>query len=289
MFITYAQNYEDVMLWRALKHVPSGFYVDIGAFDPVIDSVSKAFYDRGWRGVHVEPIAAYAARLRAARPDEVIVEKCIGAQSGRVTLHVVEDSGLSTLVEENARRAEADLGFKRVEQDADIVTLEELLVPYQGRDIHWLKIDVEGAERDVLLGWNHRRDRPWVMVIEATVPNSQCDNHDQWEPLLLAAGYQPVYFDGLNRFYVAQERMELAEAFKSPPNVFDKFLPASLIRALDTQAQLTRERDNCRAEAREVQSRLEEELESCRSALKNAERSTASKLWKRATSSWSRS
>ena len=49
--ISYAQNFEDVMLWRALKHVERGFYIDIGAQDPVVDSVSLAFYEQGWRGV----------------------------------------------------------------------------------------------------------------------------------------------------------------------------------------------------------------------------------------------
>ena len=55
MFISYAQNFEDVILWRALKHVENGFYIDIGAQDPVIDSVSRGFYEKGWRGLHVEP------------------------------------------------------------------------------------------------------------------------------------------------------------------------------------------------------------------------------------------
>ena len=45
-FVSYAQNYEDVMLWRALKHVKKGFYVDVGANDPKFDSVTQAFYGR---------------------------------------------------------------------------------------------------------------------------------------------------------------------------------------------------------------------------------------------------
>ena len=55
MIISYAQNFEDVLLWRALKQVRNGFYIDIGAQHPEHDSVSKLFYDHGWRGVHVEP------------------------------------------------------------------------------------------------------------------------------------------------------------------------------------------------------------------------------------------
>ncbi len=37
MFISHAQNFEDVILWRALKHVQNGFYIDVGAQDPVIE------------------------------------------------------------------------------------------------------------------------------------------------------------------------------------------------------------------------------------------------------------
>jgi hypothetical protein len=33
MFISYAQNYEDVMLFRALKNINQGFYVDVGAME----------------------------------------------------------------------------------------------------------------------------------------------------------------------------------------------------------------------------------------------------------------
>ena len=61
--VSYAQNFEDVMLWRALGHVSNGFYIDVGAQHPIIDSVSKAFYEHGWRGVHVEAIPSNAAKV----------------------------------------------------------------------------------------------------------------------------------------------------------------------------------------------------------------------------------
>ena len=34
--ISYAQNFEDVMLWRALRHVPKGFYIDVDAHEPEV-------------------------------------------------------------------------------------------------------------------------------------------------------------------------------------------------------------------------------------------------------------
>jgi hypothetical protein len=45
-FVSYAQNFEDVMLWRALRDIKGGFYIDVGANSPGMDSVTKAFYDR---------------------------------------------------------------------------------------------------------------------------------------------------------------------------------------------------------------------------------------------------
>ena len=44
-FVSYAQNFEDVLLWRALRDIEHGFYVDVGAQDPVTDSVSLSFYE----------------------------------------------------------------------------------------------------------------------------------------------------------------------------------------------------------------------------------------------------
>ncbi len=64
-FISYAQNFEDVMLWRALKHVERGFYIDVGAFSPDLDSVTRAFSERGWRGINIEPNPHYLAQLNA--------------------------------------------------------------------------------------------------------------------------------------------------------------------------------------------------------------------------------
>ncbi len=54
-FTSYAQNFEDVMLWRALRHIDQGYYIDVGAWSPELDSVTKAFYEHGWHGINVEP------------------------------------------------------------------------------------------------------------------------------------------------------------------------------------------------------------------------------------------
>src|SRR5215831_3973844 len=81
-FISYAQNFEDVMLWRALKHIDKGFYIDVGANDPDKDSVTKAFYERGWRGINVEPVPQWFERLEKARPRDLNLQLALGAEPG---------------------------------------------------------------------------------------------------------------------------------------------------------------------------------------------------------------
>lgn len=220
-FLSYAQNFEDVMLWRALGHVPDGVYVDVGAQHPRIDSVSRAFYERGWRGVHVEPVPAFAQLLREDRPDETVLQVALGEREGVLELNVFADTGLSTAVPGYAERHQAERGYAVERIQTPVLTLKSALERLAGKDVHWLKIDVEGFEEQVLRGWDSASLRPWILVVEATVPNSTETDHDKWEHLVSAAGYRYVYFDGLNRFYIANEHPELAAAFSAPPNIFD--------------------------------------------------------------------
>jgi Methyltransferase FkbM domain len=130
-----------------------------------------------------------------------------------------------------------------------VTTLAAICQRYAPRDIHFLKIDVEGAEQSVLTGADFTTFRPWIVLVEATWPNSQEASHESWESRLIDAGYRFVWFDGLNRFYVAAERYEeLHQHFRTPPNVFDNFLRAA-------EAELARRvtRAENRASAAEAQ------------------------------------
>jgi len=221
------------MLWRALRQVERGFYVDVGACDPDLGSVTKAFYERGWRGVNVEPQPGYHRRLVAARPRDRNLRVALGEHAGDVTMHVIADTGLSTLdAVEAAKRAGE--GFRVVDE----VVIQETLATICARDVppeqpvHFLKVDVEGSERAVLLGADWGSCRPWIVVVEATRPMTQEPTYEEWEAILVRAGYGFVYGDGLNRFYVASERDDLRESFAYPPNIFDEFVRVSEMNAL---------------------------------------------------------
>lgn len=220
--VSYAQNLEDVMLWRALGHVGEGFYIDVGANDPETDSATKAFYDRGWRGINIEPLQRHLQQLQAQRPRDINLGCAAGAEPGLLQIWECEVRGWATMDAGVAARHEAD-GHVGEWHQVQVRTLTDICAEHAPADIHFLKIDVEGFEHEVLRGMDFTRFRPWIVVAEATMPNSTTESYAQWDALLRQADYLHAYSDGLNRFYVAREHQTLLEALKYPPNVFDAF------------------------------------------------------------------
>jgi FkbM family methyltransferase len=236
-FVSYAQNFEDVILWRGLGHVGEGFYVDVGAADPVADSVTYAFHERGWSGINIEPTPAYAERLRAARPRDTTLQVAAGDVPGDIVLYEIEGTGLSTTDPAiAARHDQAGLPSRAI--SVPVVTLDSVLGPRGDAPIQFLKIDAEGSEAAILRGIDLTRLRPWVILLEAMEPNRPVPTRHLWEDLLLGRGYVFAYFDGLNTFYAAREHADLIERLAVPPNVFDQFVRAAELEARDEASAL---------------------------------------------------
>ncbi|GGH32142.1 hypothetical protein GCM10007036_43800 [Alsobacter metallidurans] len=211
MLLSYAQNLEDIHLSLAFAGQAQGFYIDVGGGHPTADNVSQFFYERGWRGIVAEPQNELAALYPRLRPRDVIHEGLIGRENGETRFHQVERlHGFSTTVEEHARAADA-FGAAYTTVVLPCVTLATLCERNHVTAIDFLKIDVEGAEADVLAGNDWARFRPAVVVAEAVTPGAGERAWEAWEPFLLAQGYRFRLFDTLNRFYVAHERPDIFE------------------------------------------------------------------------------
>ncbi len=144
-FVSYARNFEDVLLNRVFGAQQTGFYIDIGASHPVEGSVTKAFYDRGWSGINVET-GSVSGTLAASRPRDVTLPG------------TVPDTGLEGIVATHARGRSVD--FIMVRADGT----EEVLF----RSIDWrrLRPRVLVAEA-VLPGSNVLANTAWETILLA--------------------------------------------------------------------------------------------------------------------------
>ena len=251
------------MLWRALGHIQRGFYIDVGACEPDAESVTAAFYERGWTGINIEPAPGAFQRLSGARTLDLNLPLACGETDGEAPFLLVDGgNGLSTL-RIDSRETLEQAGWSTEPSTVRVRRLAGICQEHVHGDIHFLKIDVEGAEAEVLRGADFARWRPWIVVVEATRPNEPTPAFEDWEHLLLSARYTLAYADGLNRFYVAEERAFLSERLGQPPNVFDHYIgvkeararhglaasTAGLAASMARLAESERARDEAREEA----------------------------------------
>lgn len=262
-FVSYAQNHEDVVLARALcPDDNTGFWIDVGAGDPVVDSVTAAFAERGWHGINIEPLPAEYQRLCDARPRDTNLRVALGAAAGRAVLFEgpPENRGSSTLIAELAERYRAE-GQAFTETEAEVATLADVVAQHAPTTVDFLKIDVEGCERAVVEGTDWARLNARIVVVEATEPNSPRSTHEDWEAILLDHEYRFALFDGLNRFYARADEPALLEALRVPANVHDNFVPYVWVEQLDRAVATARRGADDAAIAFEECAKLRDDLD----------------------------
>lgn len=217
MDLSYAQHLEDYHLSMAFAGQARGFYIDIGAGHPVADNVSCWFYLNGWNGIVVEPQRNLLDLYPYLRPRDIAVNYAIGHTVGETDFHQVERlHGFSTIVPQAAERARG-FGVEFKTHRLPMTTLASLCAEHKVDQIDFLKIDVEGAEADVLRGGDWQRWRPRIVLLEARAPGTMAPAWHEWEPFLLGQNYHFGLDDGLNRFYVAAEDADLRQRLPSRP------------------------------------------------------------------------
>ncbi|MRD46951.1 FkbM family methyltransferase [Caenimonas koreensis] len=242
-FVSYTRNFEDVYLNRVFGNIAQGFFVDVGAHYPVIDSNTYGLYKRGWRGIAIEPLPECAPDWARFRRNDIYIAAAAGNTSGNVTFFQFEGRSQNATTSAETVRDFQALGVPATSVTVPMVTLDEVLAKHRPQGpIHVISIDVEGAEKAVLEGIDLNKHRPWLIMLESVLPGRPIPNYAGWEPLLLERGYEFVYFDAVNRYYLAREQIELKRYFQFPPNVWDNFvdyrIDAMMQQLAATQAEL---------------------------------------------------
>lgn len=206
---SYPTENEDLILYHVLKNEDDIFWIDVGCNDPDIGSVTKCFYECGHHGINIDMEPKMMEITEKVRPDDINLCTGVGEENGEAVFYSQGDwGGLSTMVEENR------ISEKAEEKRIPVTTLREICMEHaRDKEISFLKIDVEGMEKEVLLGMDFDRFRPKILVIESTFPCTDVPNFEEWEDIVLGSRYHFAYMHGVNRYYVADEHSELDERF----------------------------------------------------------------------------
>jgi FkbM family methyltransferase len=207
--LSYSQQGEDIVLFHVLRDllgVSAPTYLDIGAADPVRGSNTYLLYCTGGRGVLVEPNPDYVAKLKARRPDDVVVAAGVGVgKETEADYYVIRDQPpLNTFSPEVVEALRAQLGRDPVERVVrmPLVPLNEVIATHLGKRPDLISIDVEGLDLAILRTLDFERWRPGAIVAETGSPVNE-----KLVRFLLAKGYAVRGGSTINTIFVDARRI----------------------------------------------------------------------------------
>lgn len=207
---SYSQGKEDVIIAKILKFKSEGFYIDVGANDPVKLNNTYLFYKNGWTGISVEPIPSLAEKLRTLRNRDIVIEKAMSNYIGKAEFNV----GISKY-DVNSSLIDHNLANQK-KITVEVTKLENILNDLKIKNIDILCVDTEGTEIDVLDGLNFDKYQPRIILAEY---NTISIANNKLIPYLVSKGYQPVYLNEWNIIFSCNFGQDAISCFKKDPNL----------------------------------------------------------------------
>lgn len=209
---SYSNEAEDLILKRIFDVVIQkndvGFYVDIGAHHPVEHSNTYLFYERGWRGVCVEPNPEFRRLHTTYRPQDQFVNSGISSITSVLKYHRFDESQENGFFGDDhvaARIADnrAYLGYTNI----DCLSVLEFLQTYVDKPVDLLSIDVETKEPEILGAWDWKVCRPTVICVEVHTRDLQTVLQSDVMTILSNVGYMPVSRGLMSAMFVLDDRL----------------------------------------------------------------------------------
>src|SRR5436305_366883 len=168
---SYSQCGEDLILEHILSeylHITQPSYLDLGAHHPTYLSNTYRFYQKGGRGVCVEPDPVLFAPLQTARPRDVCLNVGVGAsEAGEAEFYVMSCRTLNTFSRQEAERYQS-YGTHRIQEivKVPLLSVNTILEKYFGSRPDFVSLDVEGLDLEILESFDFLKFRPHAFCVE---------------------------------------------------------------------------------------------------------------------------
>jgi FkbM family methyltransferase len=175
--------------------VTDGFFLDVGSGDGTANSNSKTLEQKGWRGICIDAFP----RNMQARTCQVFKEVVFSEAGKRVTFRVPPDLDLAGIADTLGRWKQSTAAART--EEFTTVTLGDILARAKApRFIHFVSLDIEGAELEALRGFPFDQYQIGALDVEH---NWEEPKRGQIFSLMKSHGYKRVHSWEQDDFYVS--------------------------------------------------------------------------------------
>lgn len=169
-----SQNCEDIILDRLVNSLAGnkdnkGLYVDVGAHHPVRFSNTFRFYERGWRGINIDPLPNVMDVFNKYRSRDINLNIGCGEVEGEISYFSFEEPAYNTMDEAMANLyINNKVSILKEKIKVKVMPLKRIFSMHLGKnEIDFMDLDVESYELQVLKGNDWNKYRPKIIVMES--------------------------------------------------------------------------------------------------------------------------
>jgi FkbM family methyltransferase len=207
--ISYSQTGEDIIIDFLIgaKKIKDFTYLDIGANQPVKFNNTYKFYEKGYKGVCIEPDPHIHAALSKKRPKDICLNIGIaGNASSGTDFYIMDNPALNTFSKEEATALEeSKLGKIKRLISVPLNTVENVIDEYFiGKSPVFVNLDVEGLDEEILKTFPFNKYRPAIFCIETVHYTSDASSKKRKEifDLMEEQGYISFADTYLNSIFI---------------------------------------------------------------------------------------
>lgn len=174
---SFSQFGEDIVVYNYLKRFnpQDGIYIDVGAFDPITFSNTLLLYKKGWHGINIDLDDDKIKKFQSHRPEDFNVKAAVSNGYTKMNLLHYSASTTDRIVSTEEINLTSVIGEKPL-KISEIVTYPLIDIiessPFKGKSIHYLNIDCEGHDFEVLKSLNLEKYKPMIITIESLESSS---------------------------------------------------------------------------------------------------------------------
>lgn len=190
----YSQNDEQLFILEYFGRNEGGKFIDIGAYDPFRFSNTRALFEKGWRGVLVEPQPENYKTIADHYQDEraiQVLNVAIGERSGEIDFYESGGDAVGTTDEDHMQKwKEGGVKYSKIKvQQLAVVDFADQYC----RDADFISIDTEATNMVV---FDNMPDYVWQQIKAVVIEH---DNHQhEIERKLATFGFTTLYTNAEN-------------------------------------------------------------------------------------------